>query len=322
VSGGDRPLGIVGNLNVDLWIRSLDRFPDWDEELIVDSARLELAGTAGYLLQASRGLGLDVVTVSTVGDDPFGQVVLDGVRNLGCSVSGIEVLPGQDTSLGMIFVGEDGRRGILTTLGAHAEMDLAVAQRHDDEIAGCREVVLCGNYLLPKLSPGQVLDYARTIRGRGQQVVFDPGWDPASWGERTRDETFALLAEVDVYMPNEEELRRLTGTRDWRGALRAVEGLTGEVVLKRGAGGAVHARAGTWCEVPAFPIAAVNTIGAGDVFDVGYLHGVRQSWEPRRRLQFASALAASVISQPGARVYPSAAATVTFLQTQVSGAEW
>src|SRR5215204_7036415 len=66
------PIAIVGNLNVDQVVRTVDRYPAWDEEIVVDSSRLELAGTAGYLLLALLGLGIDPFVVSTIGDDPFG----------------------------------------------------------------------------------------------------------------------------------------------------------------------------------------------------------------------------------------------------------
>src|SRR5829696_7456444 len=133
------PIGIVGNLNVDQWIQTVERFPSWDEEIVVDSARLELAGTAGYLLLASQALGVPTITVSTIGDDAFGAFLQEELRAIGAETDGVEVLPGWETCLGMIFVGEGGRRGIMGTLGAHAEMSLEVAGRHDNRIAECAE---------------------------------------------------------------------------------------------------------------------------------------------------------------------------------------
>ena len=307
------PLAIVGNLNVDQWIGPVARFPRWDEELLVDSARLELAGTAGYALLVARALGLPPVVVSTLGDDVFGRFTLDALAALGADASGIDVLPGEETTLGLIFVGPDGRRAILSTLGAHARMGVDVADRHDDRVAPCAEVLLCGSYLLPHFSPADVLPYARRLRGRGQLVAFDPSWDPAGWVAQTRRDTLALLPAVDVYLPNDEELTRLTAAPTWQDALAAVAPLPGETVLKRGPAGAVYARGDERIAVPGFPVAAVNTIGAGDAFDVAYLYARRQGWTPARRLRFACALAAIVVSQPGPRHYPDAAAVEAFL---------
>ena len=324
-TGGWPPLAVVGNLNVDQWVGPLTRFPAWDEEILVDSARLELAGTAGYVLQACRGLGWDAVVVSTAGDDVFGRFVQGRLRDLGFDPAGVETLAGAETPLGMIFVGPDGQRGILSTLGAHAAMDREVAMRHDGRIAACPEVFLCGGYLLPRFGPAALLPYARALRERGQTVVFDPSWDPAGWTEHTRAGTMALLPEVDVYLPNDVELMALTGTTDLDAALDAVAGLAGETVVTRGAGGAIYARGGARLPVPAFPVVAANTIGAGDVFDVGYLYARRLGWAPERRLRFAGALAAIVVSQTGHRVYPNAATVERFvarsLELEVTGGD-
>lgn len=315
-------MAIVGNLNVDLWVQTVNRFPPWDEEHLVDSARVELAGTAGYVMRACHGLGIDVLAVSTVGDDLFGGFLRDQLHMSGWTSQGIEVVAGAETPLSLIFVGEHGQRSILSTLGAHRHLDSGVVRRHDAQIARCRELFLCGNYLLPRLAPSDVVSYAEEARGRGQLVAFDPSWDPAGWGEQTRRDTYRLLRVVDVYLPNEEELIHLTGQADWRVALRDVALLSGEVVLKRGASGAVYVAADDWVEVPGFPIKAVNTIGAGDVFDVGYLFGRRMGWVPQQRLQFACALAALVVAQGGERTYPDAATVRAFLRQHTADAVW
>jgi ribokinase len=314
-------IGIVGNLNVDQWIQTVERFPAWDEEIVVDSARLELAGTAGYLLLASEALGIPAVTVSTIGDDAFGAFLQDELRALGTETEGVEVLPGRETCLGIIFVGEDGRRSIMATLGAHAEMSVAVAERHDARIADCREVVICGTYLLPKFGPTEAIPYARRLGQRGQIVAFDPSWDPAGWTAETRAGTLALLTEVDVYLPNETELLHLTGDSRLDDAVALVAGLAGEVVVKRGAMGALYARDDERVAVPGYSVDAVNTIGAGDVFDSAYLYGRRQGWPPEQRLRFANALAAMVISQRGKRVYPAAESVEAFISAHAVGAQ-
>src|SRR5215204_2089365 len=85
----------------------------------------------------------------------------------------------------------------------------------------------------------------------GQIVVFDPSWDPPGWGENTRRGTRDLLRTVDIYMPNVAE----------------VADLPSEMVVKRGPEGATCVRQGAWVDMPAFAVNAINTIGAGDVFD-------------------------------------------------------
>jgi sugar/nucleoside kinase (ribokinase family) len=307
-----QPIGIVGNLNVDQIIATVSRFPKWDEELLVDSSHLELAGTAGYIALAAKALGMEPCVVSTIGDDPNGAFLRAGLAAAGIDDRDVVTIAGASTCIGMIFVGPEGQRGILSVLGAHEQMTVDVAMQVDVGITQCQEVFLCGNYLLPQFSPRDVIPYARMCRGRGQVVVFDPSWDPAGWTEATRSATFALLEEVDLYMPNEEEICHLTGTSTWQEAARIVAPLAREVVIKRGANGAVHIANDAVTEIPAVPIVPVNTIGAGDVFDVSFLYGRRHAWPVDNCLRFACAAAAHVVAQTGPRTYPDQAAIETF----------
>ena len=66
--------------------------------------------------------------------------------------------------------------------------------------------------------------------------------------------------------------------------------------------------------VPGFPVDAVNTVGAGDVFDAAYLYARRLGWPPVERLRFANALAAMVVSQRGERIYPDADSVMRFMR--------
>ena len=313
------PIAIVGNLNVDQVVATVERFPAWDEELLVDSSRLELAGTAGYLALTARGLGIPPLVVSTVGEDTNAAFLRQGLAAAGIATDGVETIPDKLTCLGIIFVGNQGQRGILTVLGAHAAMSVDVAERHDEQVRACPEVFLCGNYLLPQFTPGMAAPYARKLRERGQVVVFDPSWDPTGWPARTQEETFALLEHVDLFLPNERELCRLTGTATWEEGVAALAGRVRHVVVKRGAGGAVAVEGDAVVACPGLPLAAKNTIGAGDVFDIAYLYARRKGWETKVRLRFACAAAGAVIVQVGSRSYPNAAAVWAFDAATLNG---
>jgi sugar/nucleoside kinase (ribokinase family) len=301
------PLAIVGNLNLDLWVEGVTRFPQTDEEILADSCRLEFAGTAGYVAMAAATLGIEPRIVSTIGDDRFGEMVLRELDALGCPREGVAVLPGRETSLGLIFIAPGGARSILTVLGAHEEMSPTVAEERDDFVAPAGEALLCGAYLLPRFGPEAILPYAAMLRRRGQLVAFDPSWDPAGWPKTTRDATLALLREVDVYLPNSAELLALTGATDLDRAVDQVAALAGEVVVKLGPEGALFARGSERVRVPAATVDAVSTIGAGDVFDAAYLAARRRGLAPEQRLRFANTAAALVIVQPPPRRYPTVA---------------
>jgi sugar/nucleoside kinase (ribokinase family) len=306
------PIAIVGNLNVDQIVSTVSRFPNWNEELIVESSHLELAGTAGYLASTARSLGMTPFVVSTVGDDSQAAFLRGEMQAAGIDDSGIVTIPGTSTCLGIIFVGDAGQRAILTVLGAHEQMSVAVAEMFEEQVAACPEVFLCGNYLLPRFSPEHATGYARRLQERGQTVVFDPSWDPGGWPPETQAGTYGLLEYVDIFMPNEEELCHLTGTTNWQDGVSELGFFSGQVIVKRGEHGAVSVTRNEAVEVPGLPTVAVNTIGAGDTFDMSFLYARRQGWDIRRCLDFACAAAAHVISQEGTRVYPDEAGVLAF----------
>jgi sugar/nucleoside kinase (ribokinase family) len=298
------PLGILGNFNADLVVGPVPHMPAWDEEVLAGGSNLWTAGTAGYMALAAHALGIEPRIVSAIGDDQVGRSLLDDLARRGIPTDGIAVLPGERTPMGIVVVGPGGRRGIISFNGAHDRLDRTVYEAGREWLAGCAELILCGTYLLPRLGPAEALQIARGARQRGQLVVFDPSWDPAGWPAPTREATLALLAEVDLYMPNEPELLALTGAGSWQEGLALVGRLCPEVVLKRGEAGAVALVAGTLTEVPAQPVPVADTIGAGDSFDVGYLWARRQGRPVAERLRFANALAGLVVSSPDRSRFP------------------
>lgn len=315
-----QPIAIVGNLNVDQIVSTVTRFPRWDEELIVESSHLELAGTAGYLALAARGLGLLPFVVSTAGNDEYAAFMRREMRAESIEDTGLEMIDGVPSCLALIFVGDRGQRGILTVLGAHEHMSVGVAEKHDARIADCAEVFLCGNYLLPRFGPRDAEPYAQKLHDRGQFVVFDPSWDPGGWQPNTKSDTFALMQHVDLFLPNENELLGLTGANTLDDGLRKIREHAPStwVVVKRGAQGAISRDRHGMIEVPGLAVDAVNTIGAGDVFDIALLYGRRQGWDVRRCLEFACGAAAYVIAQRGPRTYPDEATVVSFVKSVTS----
>ena len=108
----------------------------------------------------------------------------------------------------------------------------------------------------------------------------DPNWDPSGLWD---DGLMALLPEIDVFLPNEMEalsLARISSLDDAVARLRSAG--AGTVVVKAAARGVIGAQASETVEVPAFPLRVVDSTGAGDSFDAGFLAAYLNG-EPLRR---------------------------------------
>jgi sugar/nucleoside kinase (ribokinase family) len=123
-------------------------------------------------------------------------------------------------------------------------------------------------FLQEGLRPGLRGLFARA-HAAGLTTSLDPGFDPS---ERWDPDLVATLGETDLFFPNEVELRAIAGRADIADALRRLENGRTRVVAKLGAQGCMALEAGEPLAVPAFRTDPVDTTGAGDSFDAGFLH--------------------------------------------------
>jgi len=113
-------------------------------------------------------------------------------------------------------------------------------------------------------------DITGIARRAGMTVSFDPGWDEVA----LRDpRLLALINEMDVFLPSQSELCYIAQTDDVDTALtKTLDGMkNGLIVLKQGANGATAYSRSQRLTVPALPVTPVDTTGAGDSFDAGFL---------------------------------------------------
>lgn len=298
------PFCVIGNLNTDLIIHGVPELPSWGTEVEGTEHVFLSAGQAGYLALALVHLSAEVRVVGVVGDDDAGRGIVADLRQAGVDVSAVELGRSGATGITVAIVRPDGERAFVSDSAVLRECDEALILRHWQE-AAAPVVCLVGLNILPSLS----LDAARRLLGRaraeGSLTVLDYGWDPGQWPPETVRALRALLCEVDVFLPNLEEARVLTGLSSAEAAAEAlVADGAGLVVVKRGADGSYarsrdHALSGA-----AFPASVRDTVGAGDVFNAGFLCGYLPTGDVAAGLRLGGAAAATYISRSTQR-FPS-----------------
>ncbi|WP_410624423.1 carbohydrate kinase family protein [Amycolatopsis sp. cmx-8-4] len=257
VVGDANPDVIIGPLRTDLAFGQ--------REQLADSGVLTLGGSGAITAAGAARLGLKVAFAGRVGDDAGGRFVRDALGERGVDTSALRIDPALPTPLTTVLT-RDGDRAIVTAPGT-----LATTSADDvppDLLAASRHVHSSSYFLLPKLAPA-LPGLLRAARGHGATTSVDTNDDPAgTW------DVGELLREADFLLPNTAEARRLTGAADAREAagLLAARGPT--VVVKDGADGAFSCRAGEFAFTAGIPATAVDTVGAGDSFNAGFLAGV------------------------------------------------
>jgi sugar/nucleoside kinase (ribokinase family) len=288
---------VVGEINADLLLYG-DVTPEFGQaEKLVKDAVLTLSGSSAIVAHRAAKLGLCVAFAGKVGSDTFGVAMVRMLAEAGIDVSGVVTDPKLKTGLTVHLVrGED--RAMLTCAGTIAAM-------HPEEVDGAllesTRHLHIGSYFLQRgLQHGRPAFLARA-REAGATTSVDPGWDPhEEWDSGLR----AALEETDFFLPNEQEVLKMTGTRSLADALKELSGIT-TVVVKRGASGAMVSGEGRElaCAPPA--VAPVDTTGAGDSFDAGFIYGLLQVHGLEQALRFGCACGAlSTTGEGGIEAQP------------------
>jgi sugar/nucleoside kinase (ribokinase family) len=279
---------VVGDCNPDLIMIGDEVDPTFGQvERLVDEGRLVVGGSGSIAACGAARLGLRTAFVGVVGDDDLGRFMLEALRTLGVDVGACVVDHDAPTGVSVLLIRRGGRdRAILTAPGAAGS--LSVSDVPADLVEASRHVHVASYFLQRSLAAElpALLDRARSA---GSTVSVDPNWDPAeSWDGGIVD----LLPRCDVFLPNEAEATRIARLADGREAAVALAAHGPVVAVKCGEDGAVTVVEGAPVAVPAPRVAAVDTTGAGDAFDAGFLAGFLAGWDPLRAAALACACGA------------------------------
>lgn len=279
----ERPFDILvaGEINPDL-VLSGNVLPEFGQvEKLVDSAVLTIGSSSAIFACGAARLGLRVAFTGVCGDDLFGQFMLDQMRARQVNVDSVIVRPGGATGLSVILsTGAD--RAILTLPG------LTAALRADEVnatlLGQARHLHVASYFLQDALRPG-LPDLFERARALGLSTSLDTNYDPSEqWLGFER-----LLSLTNVFLPNQTEALSLGGEREISAAAAGLGQRVEWLAVKLGAGGALAVGGGQTVAAPAVPVKVMDTVGAGDSFDAGFLYGYLKRWPLEKSLRLACA---------------------------------
>jgi sugar/nucleoside kinase (ribokinase family) len=273
---------VAGEINPDLILSDPSLAVAFgQQETLVERAVLTVGSSSAIFACGAARLGLRVGFIGVVGDDLFGRFRLDALRAHGVDVSPVVVDPALQTGFSVILSrGAD--RAIITYPGAMAA--LRAGQVTDDLLGAARHLHVASYFLQTSLQPG-LPDLLRRARRLGLTTSLDTNWDHAGQWQGFD----ALLRLVDVFLPNQNEVLAISGSPTVEAALEQLGAGCDTVAVKLGADGGVARRGSQIVRAPAVPVAVVDTVGAGDTFDVGFLYGMLNGWGLDQSLRLACA---------------------------------
>ena len=256
---------VVGEINVDLILQGAHAFPTPGKEVLVDDVVLTLGSASAICAMGLARLGTPVAFLGKVGTDPWGEFCLDVMRAAAIDVSLVIAEAKIKTGVTVSFTSPRDR-ALVSYLGSIRA--LRAEDVPNRAFRGFDHLHVSSYFLQEGLRPGIRGLFARA-HAAGLTTSLDPGFDPS---ERWDPDIVATLAETDLFFPNDVEVAAIAHGPDVADALRRLENGRTRVIAKLGAQGCLTLEDGRPLAVPAFRIHPVDTTGAGDSFDAGFLH--------------------------------------------------
>jgi sugar/nucleoside kinase (ribokinase family) len=280
-----KKVSILGNLNIDLIIRGVPRLPEWGQEVIGSDYSLVSSGQSAYTALALNRYHIPVSIVSNVGSDIYGEKIIADLKSAGVNMSAVEKTPDGQTGITVAVVRKDGERAFVSDPSCLSHLNRSFVERKRSYFKDASLVCLVGLYFLPGYSIEDAAIVFKELQLKGKTTVLDTGWDPANWQTATVRSLRQNLKYFNIFIPNLDEARAITGLREPEKAIEALmnDG-PGIVIIKMGADGSLGSSGKGSIHIPIRRTTVLDAVGAGDVYNAGFILGTLQNWPLEARM--------------------------------------
>lgn len=256
---------IAGEINLDLILYGFEESIPIDREVLASNFEMTLGSSSAILAHNLSVLGLRVGFTTRYGADDMGRIAMERLAQGGVDTFH-SIRGAADSKTGVTLLLPHGRtRRILTYPGVM--FDLTVHDLDLDYLASAGHFHLSSLFLLRGLHAGLPALF-RELKRRGLTLSLDTNDDPDDRWDGVLQELLPLL---DVFLPNDDEIRRITRRDSVDEALDVLAPIVPLIAVKCGSQGALVQQGTRRFTVPAVTVLPVDTIGAGDSFNAGFL---------------------------------------------------
>jgi sugar/nucleoside kinase (ribokinase family) len=255
---------VVGELNIDLVLWEVP-MPEDEKEMLAKDMRFAMGSSSAITAHNLSAIGSRVGFTGKAGKDTFGDFMIEGLKRGGVETSGIS----RETELktgATIVLANPPKKALLTYMGAMP--DLTIDDIDWDYISRARHLHL-GCFFLQSGIRKEVGKLFARAKEMGLTTSMDTNWDPDDeWGEDLKQ----ALKYTDIFFPNEDEALRIAATKNLNHAIEKLQKMVTVLAVKKGKAGATVCVEGNTYSHKGFEVKAVETTGAGDSFNAGFLH--------------------------------------------------
>jgi sugar/nucleoside kinase (ribokinase family) len=282
----------IGELNVDLILSGLKSMPSVGQEIIAENSSVVLGSSTAITASGLAKLGMTTGFIGKLGKDNFAEVVMESLKTNQIDTSHVIIDDSITTGL-TISLSTSKDRALVTHLGSiealaleDIELSLLDHTRH----------IHIGSYFLQHSLRAGIPKLFKEANKRGVTTSLDVGWDDTNnWNYGIWD----ALAYTDIFFPNETEALHITGKENVQAALDELSKHANRVIVKCGSMGAVGKYEGVTLQQKAFDVNPIDTTGAGDSFNAGFIYGFLHDFSFEKCLLYGNACGSVSVTRIG-----------------------
>jgi len=307
----------AGDINIDIILASTHETPQFGREISLPKMEVRIGGSTANTVTELAKLGLKACLIGKIPEDVFGHYLIEKLQEIGVECLLPETSHKERTGITVSVVHKSGDRAMITYPGTNAKLSYGNVQQHLKTLRG-KHFHLGGFFLLESLKGKPVAEIFKEAK-KTMTTSLDPGWDIEGWTKQNLEALYATLKHVNIFFPNESEALMTAQTQNLAKARETILTLGPKIVVtKLGEKGCYVATEEKMFHTPAFKIRAVETTGAGDVFNAAFIYGFLKGWELRNVAVFANAVGAMRISSIK-QTYPALKMVTDFLKERGVG---
>lgn len=286
---------VIGSLNMDIVI-NVDDMPLTGETILGKDIKYIPGGKGANQSYSAGRLGGNVTMLGCVGQDEFGEVLLNNLVQAGVDISHMKKSSEFPTGTAIIYVNKAGDNSIVVIPGANGQCNTAYLKENDEIFMECDYVLL-----QMEIPPDAVYYAIRRAKQLGKTVILNPAPAPQGISED-------ILKQLDYISPNETELAKLTNASCEKmedivfASFSLVQKGVQNILVTLGEKGALLVNDnGTELNAARKVKAVVDTTAAGDCFNAAFVVALAEGKSQKDAILFANAASSIAVTRSGAQ---------------------
>jgi len=259
-------INCFGIIVIDALGGPINDFPKHGQQVIAKNLRFYPGGGAANTSIALGKMGFAPKIFSKIGDDAFRTLIETEFRKHNVDYANMKISQQENTPFTYVAVHPNGQRSFIHTPDTNLSFSLNDIDM--EQLLDTSFLIYNDLFVLPKIDAGDGVEILHEAQQRGVVTLLDECY---GFGPR-QDLLEALLPYTDYFMPSYDDMHLIYPDFDDKQMIEYFHGLgTKNVIIKKGPEGCVVSDAGQIDSIPAFPVEIVDTTGAGDCWDAGFI---------------------------------------------------